>query len=297
MELSRPFVSIVVVTYNSAPYIVETLNSFVVQTYENLEIIICDDCSTDETQKIIDSWIDKFEGQSKIPIHKFYSSKNLGITKNLQNGVLKANGEWVKTMAGDDLLISTAIEELVNFSITKNSKFSYSNIDFFPFENVDNSLLTYQQNAVYFGEANLSAEAQHKILKNFNFVFTPGVFFNKLAFDSIKGFDLDIPFLEDWPLYIKIAKNGYKIRFLNRKLVQYRIHNTSVQKSKKYSDSLNIFSFKYQYSSSVYMFLRKFVSVNIMSKYYQIFKFFFTFQISVFKIKQMFFFKSLKNIN
>jgi len=297
MALFRPFVSIVVVTYNSAPYIVETLNSFIVQTYENLEIIICDDCSTDETQKIIDSWIDKFEGQSKFPIRKFYSSKNLGITKNLQNGVLKANGEWIKTMAGDDLLIPTAIEELVNFSIRNNSKFSYSNIDFFPFENVGNSLLTYQQNAVYFGKAELSVEAQYEILNNFNFVFTPGVFFNKLAFDSIEGFDLDIPFLEDWPLYLKITKNGYKIGFLNRKLVQYRIHNTSVQKSKKYSDSLNIFSLKYQYSSSVYMFLRKFVSVNIISKYYQIFKYFFAFQIFVFKIKQMFFLKSLKNIN
>ena len=60
--------SILVATYNHEQFILSTISTCLNQNYDDYEVIVSDDCSTDETQKIIDSWIDKFEGQSKFPI-------------------------------------------------------------------------------------------------------------------------------------------------------------------------------------------------------------------------------------
>lgn len=53
MSSTNPLVSVVVITYNSSKYIVETLNSVKKQTYKNIELIITDDCSTDNTVSVI----------------------------------------------------------------------------------------------------------------------------------------------------------------------------------------------------------------------------------------------------
>ena len=59
MEYENPLFSIIIVTYNSSPYVLETLESARAQTYQNIELIITDDCSIDNTVNICREWIDK----------------------------------------------------------------------------------------------------------------------------------------------------------------------------------------------------------------------------------------------
>ncbi len=105
---SFPLVSVVVATYNGARFIGEQMESIVSQTYPNLEIIVVDDASTDETVKIVTSFLEKYEN-----VTLFSSEENLGFLKNFERGVLLAKGEFIALSDQDDIWIEDKIEILM----------------------------------------------------------------------------------------------------------------------------------------------------------------------------------------
>jgi alpha-1,3-rhamnosyltransferase len=116
-----PLVSIVVITYNSSEYIEETLEGVKKQTYKNIELIISDGCSTDNTVELCEKWI---EVNSNRFVHAqvICSEKNTGVAPDLDRGNRASGGEWIKSMAGDDMLLPNAITEFVNFIIKNDCK-------------------------------------------------------------------------------------------------------------------------------------------------------------------------------
>ena len=110
-------VSIVVITYNSVRFVLETLESIKKQTYNNIELIISDDASTDRTVEVCKTWIDdnyrRFKRTKLITVHR-----NTGIPANFNRGVMAAKGAWIKTIAGDDVLYQNCIlDNLCHISI------------------------------------------------------------------------------------------------------------------------------------------------------------------------------------
>ena len=105
--MNLPLVSICIPVYNAEPYIFKTLNSALNQTYKNLEIIIFDNCSTDKTADIINSFND-----SRVTYH--LNDKNYGAFINFQKCVESGNGDFIKLLNADDLLKPNAIEEQAN---------------------------------------------------------------------------------------------------------------------------------------------------------------------------------------
>ncbi len=104
---SQPLISICIPAYNAEKFINETLESILNQTYQNLEIIITDDCSKDQTVSIINSFSDK-----RI---KFYQNeKNLGVEGNWNKALQQATGKYCKMMGADDILYSNCISEQLN---------------------------------------------------------------------------------------------------------------------------------------------------------------------------------------
>lgn len=117
-----PLVSVCIPVYNAAKYIEETINCFISQTYENIEIIIQDDFSTDGTWDILNSL---FYGHSKVRL--FRNEENFGIGPNWNNAYDKATGEYVVIANADDIHNNTFIEKGVE-------KLSDTNIDFISFK-------------------------------------------------------------------------------------------------------------------------------------------------------------------
>jgi len=109
--MSLPLVSISIPVYNGEPYIYETLNSVLNQTYKNLEIIIYDNCSTDKTAEIIKTFKD-----SRITYH--LNDKNYGALINCQKCLEAGNGEYIKLLHADDLLKPNAIEMQIDVMIS-----------------------------------------------------------------------------------------------------------------------------------------------------------------------------------
>ncbi len=107
--MNHTLVSIALCTYNGSAYLKEQLTSVLEQTYTNLEIIIVDDCSTDDTWEILK----KYEGRDK-RIKIFRNSLQLGINKNFEQAALKCSGEFIAFCDQDDIWNENKIEVLIN---------------------------------------------------------------------------------------------------------------------------------------------------------------------------------------
>lgn len=241
MQCSQPLITVVVITYNSSQYVLETLDSVKNQTYNNIEIIISDDCSTDNTLEICNEWLQKNKT-------RFISSKiiktdyNSGISHNYNNGLKHAAGEWVKYIAGDDKLKPECIEKLVarttlnkdRFIISKQLNFSSSNpyieilpIDLSPyFKDFKSKLKRVRFQELY-------------LLRVGTKIPGPTLFLHTQTLRNIGGFDEKYPFIEDFPLAMKYLKNGYPIGCVDKILIEYRVYPASVSHSnQKFADSI-----------------------------------------------------------
>jgi len=104
---NRPLVSVVTVTYNSSFYVRDTIESVLAQTYTNLEYIICDDCSTDDTWKVISEYTDP-------RIRAVRNEKNLREYGNRNKAIDMATGEYLIFIDGDDIIFSHGVEFFVS---------------------------------------------------------------------------------------------------------------------------------------------------------------------------------------
>ena len=106
---NQPLVSIVACCYNHEKYIEETLDSIISQTYGNIEIIIIDDFSTDQSVKKINMWIE--ENKCKCLFIK--NTENLGVVKTLNKALKKCNGKYFSLIACDDIFLKKKIENQI----------------------------------------------------------------------------------------------------------------------------------------------------------------------------------------
>ncbi|WP_158542192.1 glycosyltransferase [Pedobacter chinensis] len=104
-----PLVSIVMCSYNGAKYIDEQMDSLVNQTYQNLEIIVVDDKSTDHTIAKIEEWMKK---DSRISLYK--NEENLGYNRNFEKAISLAKGAYISLSDQDDIWCENKIEHLLS---------------------------------------------------------------------------------------------------------------------------------------------------------------------------------------
>lgn len=105
-----PLVSLVMPTFNSARFIRETLHSLIEQTYENFELIVVDGGSTDDTVKIVESYL----GDDDLKIIALSRDEGT-IPKSLNRGLSEAKGEFIARMDADDVALPTRLAEQVHF--------------------------------------------------------------------------------------------------------------------------------------------------------------------------------------
>jgi GT2 family glycosyltransferase len=104
---ARPLVSIVVPAYNGACFLREALDSLLAQTYENIEIILLDDASTDATPQVAAEYADR--------IRYIRQPRNLGIYDNVNVGIALARGEFIATYHADDVYLPTIVQAQVEY--------------------------------------------------------------------------------------------------------------------------------------------------------------------------------------
>lgn len=229
-KVEKILVSIQVLSYNSEDTIVETLDSIKNQTYQNLELIVSDDCSQDKTIEIAKVWIEenawRFTNVNFLTI-----DHNTGIPANLNRALKASHGEWSKDIAADDILLPNCIEACVNF-ISSNKEINWvvgkSRVfrDIFNDTNLVEDSFLYPAEKIKVLSSNLETQ-RRSILKN-NFIGGVAVFLRTQMLKDLGGYNEQYTLLEDWPMCKKILFAGHRCFFLDEYITGYRINDNSV---------------------------------------------------------------------
>ena len=114
-------VSIIMPSYNTGRFITETINSVLNQTYNNWELIIVDDCSTDNTDEVVAPFLDDER------IKYFKNETNSGAAVSRNKALREAKGKWIAFLDSDDLWMPEKLEKQISFMEENDYHFSYTN--------------------------------------------------------------------------------------------------------------------------------------------------------------------------
>jgi len=249
----EPLVSVVVITYNSAKTVLETLDSIKAQTYQNIELIISDDCSKDNTLEKCSNWLNA-NCQRFVHSEIISVQENTGTSANVNRGIKKCKGEWIKQIAGDDRLLKSCIQDNVDFiNENPNSEIVISKVKFF-----GNPIMIekYRKNFRYRNFKLPHRKFYRKLLIG-NFIPASTSFINKSVYEKVGYYDESIPLMEDWPFWIKACRGGCSFLFNDVETVEYRVEESvsiTNNKSQRYVESevaAHELSLKYQKEMSL----------------------------------------------
>lgn len=206
-------VSVVIPTFNRANRIIKTIESVLNQTYNNLEIIIIDDNSTDNTYEVIQPYLSE-------NIRYYKNEINVGGSKSRNIGVTHCRGDLVAFLDSDDEWLSKKIELQVNKFISNNDIDMIYTKYYLVNEN-NNKKLIFKESE------ELDNELLSILCKNF-IGTTSTICIKKNVFNKIKGFDEQLPSCQDWDLYIRVLSNGYNVAMIDTPCLNYYYHNNSI---------------------------------------------------------------------
>lgn len=226
MMEEKILVSVIVLSYNSENTITDTLDSIYNQTYQEIELIISDDCSKDATKDVVESWLENHNGRF-VSVKTNFKERNAGVAINGDEGVRLSTGTWIKCIAADDKLIESCIEKNLKYVYENNSQIVFSNMHYVrKGETVTKEEDCLRNKLKLFSHLDVSEQYQKLLIENP--LPAPTAFFSRKLYDSVGGFDRDICMLEDWPFWIRVTKSGVRIAYNDLYTVVYRMSDNSV---------------------------------------------------------------------
>jgi glycosyltransferase involved in cell wall biosynthesis len=212
-------ISVIIPTYNREKLIVKSIKSVLNQTYRNFEIIIIDDCSSDNTINEINKLKD-----NRIRYIKIRKNKGANFCRNL--GIKKSTGEYISFLDSDDIYYFNKLEKQI-----KNIKKNKSNFDFCKFSiyinNKNNRFSLTLPNSFQVKNI-INGKILDELCKG-NFISTQSIIINKKILNKYL-FDIKMPRLQDYDLILRIIPK-VKISFTNEVLVDLFIQNDSIGSS------------------------------------------------------------------
>jgi glycosyltransferase involved in cell wall biosynthesis len=232
----NPLISIIVLSYNNSSYIFDTINSILQQNYRNIELIITDDGTEGFNKQMYVDYIlkNRKENITNLIVHK--NEVNLGTVKNVNNAIQMSKGEYIKIIAADDVFYDgNVISSFVAYFKKTDSIIVASKID-----SCDSKLVS-SPNDFYdnleFNLTKLNSKQCFIELCKGNFIPAPGVCFTRKLFAQYGYFDQNYRLMEDWPMWLRLTRNGCKIDFLNIISAKYRAYiGTSTTPSKMFKE-------------------------------------------------------------
>lgn len=207
-------VSILTPTYNTEKFIRATIESVQNQTYQNWEMILVDDASTDETAKIISDFADK---DSRIKLFKLSKNSGNGFARN--EALEKATGKYIAYLDADDLWSSTKLEKQIQFLKTNNQPFTFSYYDSIDEEGNNLKRRVESPNPLTYKELFFC-----NYVGNLTAIYDTE-YFGKIKLESSEK-------RQDWRIWLTILKQLKAVEAVPESLAFYRIRKDSISSSK-----------------------------------------------------------------
>ena len=260
---SNPLVSVIIPAYNHECFVSDTIKSIIEQTYKNIELIVIDDGSKDNTYAIIESLKDKCFKRFKNTILK--KQNNRGTCETLNSLWSYASGKYIYIIASDDIAKRNSIEVLVAFLeknqdyvlavgdnevIDQNSRLvgldyhkKTMDLDKAVFRTYG-SFLSFHHQKLNF---NSSKFGTYRSLVLANYI-PNGYLISSNAINQIghNPFKKEAP-LEDWFLHLQLSKIG-KMKYIDKILCSYRVHTDNTSSKEEYMIKVNSMTRNYEES-------------------------------------------------
>lgn len=216
MEEKNIKVSVVITAYNVEKYIKKAINSVLNQTYKNIEIVVVEDCSTDNTLKFI-------KGLQKsdlaFPINLVQHKENVGAGLSRRDGIKASTGDFIMLLDADDWLNKDYIEHLVDKQketgadiVGGGITYCYEDIDKFKTETFGTTVSEGFQKFMDYNDGKI--------------VFLSNKIVRSTMYDTVEY--CDRRYVEDTPVIMKLLYNANKVAYVNEAGYNYLQRNTSL---------------------------------------------------------------------
>ena len=225
--LKTPLVTVICTCYNHEKYVVESLNSVISQSYQNIQLIIADDYSTDDSCKTIKKWI-----KNHPDVLFLENPKNIGNIKTFNNAYKHAKGLYIIDLAADDILLKHCIEvQVTTFLKTRYKKLGivYANINLVD-ANKKHLSIYYDEN-----DAPESGNIYKMVIGRKTMICSVASMIKKQVFDDIGNYDENL-YYEDLDLWVR-ASRVFDFEYIPSVLAEKRELSTSLSAHFLYQNS------------------------------------------------------------
>ncbi|MFH2045479.1 MAG: glycosyltransferase [Pseudomonadota bacterium] len=216
-----PLVSIIVPAYNHAEFISDCILSILNQDYPNIDLIVINDGSTDDTDQIIKALLEKYSFS-----FRYIAKNNEGLIKTLNHGIKLALGKYLCEIASDDILLPGSISKRVHY-LKEHSKIDVVFADAYILDNKIKTTIRLQKDEKRY---NSMEHTVKDLIEGRAKIFFPSGMFRKSLFEKLKGFDEDFRYSEDVTIWLQLALYG-SIAYLDEPVMYYRTHSSNTSSS------------------------------------------------------------------
>lgn len=214
-------ISVIVPTYNRTKYICTALESILSQTYPNYEIIVVDDGSEKETQRVLEKYAGKI---------KYIYQKHAGLSAALNTGLKNSSGELIGFLDDDDLWADRLFEEVYQIFADSDTDIVFFDRRFLK-DNLKRELLDLNPVPEEFLSDFESTAILEKLFER-NFIPINTAIVKRKCFDEVGLFDVSLKTCMDWDIWIKMSYAGLKFRYSNKVLAFIRVHEDQMSKDR-----------------------------------------------------------------
>jgi alpha-1,3-rhamnosyltransferase len=232
----KPLVSVIIPSYNHEKYVEQAILSVINQTYKNIELIIIDDGSKDNSPYLIKELINRNNSFKII----FEIQDNMGLCKTLNKSIRMAKGEFVAILASDDMYLPNRIEECVNVLLNAKSNICAVYSDGFIINGNGMKIGRFSDKYTIPIGKNI-----YKELLIGNWIAALSVLYRRSSLFECGLFDENIE-VEDYDMLLKLAQK-FKFEYIPKPLFLYRLHGLNYSSNKtKMDEQFKVISKKYK---------------------------------------------------